>query len=206
MNNGVFFRNRSPNGFQFAHEQRVDVQLLAHAVHGNEVEMEIEFGEVEGCRRQCASCPVRGLQSFIGESTWSIAPLIEAHERLVAQSLGDPDDGVLLIDESGMPKQGQHSAAVAPQYCGALGKLANCQVGVFLGYASRKGYTLLAGQLFVPEGWFADDQATVRDAVGIPADLTFKTKPELALDLVNFRKELVRGTRALLGLKLSRID
>jgi len=59
--------------------------------------------------------PLRGLQSFSGESKWSIAPLVDQHQRLVAQSLGDPDDGVLLIDQSGMPKQGQHSAGVARQ-------------------------------------------------------------------------------------------
>lgn len=127
--------------------------------------------------------PIRSMQAFIGESPWHTAPLVQHHQLLVAQTLGERD-GVLLVDESGMPKQGQHSAAVAPQYCGALGKVANCQVGVFLGYASRNGYTLLDGQLFVPEGWFADDHATLRDEVGMPADLTFKTKPELAVVLV----------------------
>jgi SRSO17 transposase len=127
--------------------------------------------------------PIRSMQAFIGESPWRTAPLVQRHQQLVAQTLGE-DDAVILVDESGMPKQGQHSAAVAHQYCGALGKLANCQVGVYLGYASRKGYTLLAGQLFVPEGWFADDHATVRDEVGMPDNVTFKTKPELAVDLV----------------------
>ena len=124
--------------------------------------------------------PIRSMQAFIGESPWPTAPLVQRHQQLVAQTLGE-DDAVILVDETGLPKQGQHSAAVAPQYCGALGKVANCQVGVFLGYASRMGYTLLAGQLFVPEGWFADDQATVREEVGMPAELTFKTKPELAV-------------------------
>jgi SRSO17 transposase len=128
--------------------------------------------------------PVRGLQSFIGESTWSVAPLIEAHERLVAQSLGDPDDGVFLIDESGMPKQGQHSAGVARQYCGAVGKVCSCQVGVFVGYVSLKGYTLLNGQLFVPEDWFADTMAALRDAVGLPKALAFQTKPQIAVALL----------------------
>jgi SRSO17 transposase len=123
------------------------------------------------------------MHAFIGESPWRTAPLVYRHQQLVAQTLGE-EGAVILVDESGMPKQGQHSAAVAHQYCGALGKLANCQVGVYLGYASRKGYTLLAGQLFVPEDWFADDRATLRDEVGIPKDLTFKTKLELAIDLV----------------------
>jgi SRSO17 transposase len=127
--------------------------------------------------------PIRSMQAFIGESSWRTAPLVQRHQQLVAQTLGE-DDAVILVDESGLPKQGQHSVAVAPQYCGALGKVANCQVGVFLGYASRKGYTLLSGQLFVPEGWLADDHARLREDVGLPADLTFKTKPELAVDLV----------------------
>jgi len=127
--------------------------------------------------------PIRGMQAFIGQSPWCIAPLLHHHQQLVAQTLGEPD-GVLLLDESGMPKQGQHSAAVAPQYCGALGKVANSQVGVYLAYASRKGYTLLSGQLFVPECWFADDHVAMRDEVGLPAGLSFKTKPELAVDLV----------------------
>jgi SRSO17 transposase len=127
--------------------------------------------------------PIRSMQAFIGESPWLTAPIIERHQQLVAQTLGE-DDGVLLIDESGMPKQGRHSAGVAPQYCGALGKVANCQVGVYLGYASRKGYTLLDGQLFVPEGWFDDGHATLREEVGIPDALTFQTKPDLAVALL----------------------
>jgi len=127
--------------------------------------------------------PIRSMQAFIGASPWRTAPLVQRHQLLVAQTLGE-DDAVILVDESGLPKQGQHSAAVAPQYCGALGKLANCQVGVYLGYASRKGYTLVDGQLFVPERWFADDHAAMRREVGMPADLTFKTKPELAVELV----------------------
>jgi len=73
--------------------------------------------------------PIRSLQAFIGESPWRTAPLVHRHQLLVAQTLGE-EDAAILVDESGMPKQGVHSAAVAPQYCGALGKVANCQVGV----------------------------------------------------------------------------
>lgn len=127
--------------------------------------------------------PIRSLQAFIADSPWRTAPILQQHQQLVAQTLGE-DDAVLLVDESGMPKQGQHSAGVAPQYCGALGKVANCQVGVYVAYASRNGYTLLSGQLFMPEGWFADDHAALRDEVGLPAELTFKTKPELAVELI----------------------
>jgi SRSO17 transposase len=127
--------------------------------------------------------PIRSLQAFIADSPWRTLPIVQQHQQLVAQTLGE-DDAVLLVDESGMPKQGLHSAAVAPQYCGALGKVANCQVGVYVAYASRKGYTLLSGQLFVPDCFFADDHAALRDEVGLPAELTFKTKPELAVELI----------------------
>jgi SRSO17 transposase len=78
----------------------------------------------------------------------------------VATTIGEPD-GVLLVDESGVVKQGRDSVGVAPQYCGSVGKVANCQVGVYLGYASRKGYTLLDGQLFVPEAWFDADHVVI---------------------------------------------
>jgi SRSO17 transposase len=127
--------------------------------------------------------PIRSMQAFIGESPWRSTPILHQHQQLVAQTLGD-DDGVLLVDESGMPKQGQHSAGVAAQYCGALGKVANCQVGVFVGYASAKGYTLVDGQLFLPECWFDQAHTPLRQAVGMPSDLTFQTKPQLAVQLV----------------------
>ena len=127
---------------------------------------------------------VRGMQAFLSESTWSQATVMAQHERLIAHSLGDADDGVFLIDESGMPKQGQHSAGVARQYCGALGKVCACQVGVFIGYASAKGYTLVDGALFVPEDWFGAPMAALRQEVGLPSDLTFRTKPQIAVALL----------------------
>lgn len=127
---------------------------------------------------------VRQMQAFIAESTWSSLPVLAQHERLVARSLADRDDGVFLIDESGLPKQGHHSAGVAHQYCGALGKVCSSQVGVFVGYASLKGYTLVAGQLFVPQDWFGQQMAEMRQEVGLPTDLTFLTKPQIAVNLL----------------------
>lgn len=126
---------------------------------------------------------IRGMQAFIGESPWAVAPLLEQQQALVAQTLAAAED-VLLVDESGIPKQGVHSVAVAHQYCGALGKVASCQVGVFIGYASSIGYTIVDGQLFVPECWFADDHQALRAEVGMPAQLTFQTKPQLAIQLL----------------------
>jgi SRSO17 transposase len=127
---------------------------------------------------------VRQMQAFLTESTWSITPVLAQHERLIAHSLGDTDAGVFLIDESGMPKQGQHSAGVAHQYCGALGKVCSAQAGVFVGYASHTGYTLVGGQLFVPQDWFGEQMAALRQEVGLPKALTFRTKPQLAVELL----------------------
>ncbi len=126
---------------------------------------------------------VRDLQHFIAQSTWRSEPVIVRHQHLIADTLGAAD-GAVLIDESGVVKHGQDSVGVAPQYCGAVGKVANCQVGVYLGYASATGYTLVDARLYVPEPWFADDHAEQRALCGIPDDLTFQTKPDLALILL----------------------
>jgi SRSO17 transposase len=93
---------------------------------------------------------VRNLQHFIGQSHWGTEPAVQIHQALMADTLGE-EDGVALIDESGVVKQGDDSVGVAPQYCGSVGKVANSQVGVYLGYVSRKGYTLADSRLFLPE-------------------------------------------------------
>ena len=126
---------------------------------------------------------VRDMQHFVGQSRWQKEPAVVIHQGLVAQSLGEAD-GVMLIDESGVVKQGQDSVGVAAQYCGAVGKVANCQVGVHLGYVSRQGYTLLDSQLFMPDEWFDEAHTDRRKACGVPADLTKQTKPEIGLDLL----------------------
>ena len=126
---------------------------------------------------------VRTLQYFMGQSPWPTEPVLAIHQQLVGETLGEAD-GVMLIDESGVVKQGAHSVGVASQYCGAVGKVANCQVGVYLGYVSRQGYSLVDGQLFVPEHWFDPDYAELRQETGMPTELTFQTKPQIALDLL----------------------
>jgi SRSO17 transposase len=97
----------------------------------------------------------------------------------VADKLGAPD-GVLMFDETGFVKKGKDSVGVARQYCGTLGKVENCQVGVFAGYASRQGYALVDKRLFLPERWFSDAYATRRTTCKVPEDLTFQSKPQLA--------------------------
>ncbi len=135
--------------------------------------------------------PIRPLQHFISQSTWSIEPIIAQHQLLVGSTLGE-EDGAFLVDESGVVKQGQDSVGVDHQYCGSVGKVANSQVGVYLGYASRKGYTLLDGQLFVPEVWFSEAYADKRLSTEMPSTLSFQTKPEIALELL--RRAVARGS------------
>jgi SRSO17 transposase len=126
---------------------------------------------------------VRDMQHFVGQSPWQKEGAVLVHQGLVAQSLGE-EDGVMLIDESGVVKQGEASVGVAAQYCGSVGKVANCQVGVHLGYVSRQGYTLLDSQLFMPADWFDEAHTERRKACGVPAELSHQTKPEIALDLL----------------------
>jgi len=132
----------------------------------------------------------RSMQHFIGQSPWKPEPVSVIPQGLVAETLGEAD-GVALMDESGVVKQGSDSVGVAAQYCGSVGKVANSQVGVYLGYASRKGYSLLEGQLFMPENWFADEQADRRTACGVPEELNLKTKPEIGLELL--QRAIQRG-------------
>jgi SRSO17 transposase len=130
-----------------------------------------------------AARQVRALQQFIGEGAWDDAALLAEHQRLVAQTLGEPD-GVLILDGSDVPKRGVHSAGAAPQWCGATGKTDTCQAGVFLGYASRQGYTLLDRRLFLPAAWFDADHAARWQACRIPGEVVFQTKAELGAELV----------------------
>jgi hypothetical protein len=133
---------------------------------------------------------VRSLQHFIGQSPWEWERLLERQQALVVETLGEAD-GVVLVDESGMPKQGDHSVGVARQYCGSLGKVANAQVGVYLGYASRKGHSFLDGRLFLPEPWFASEYQELRQACGVPPEQGYQTKPEIGLELL--QNALQRG-------------
>ena len=127
---------------------------------------------------------VRTLQQFISIGAWDDEPILRRHWAEVDRMLGE-DDGVLIIDGSDFPKQGKNSVGVKRQHCGQLGKRANCQAGVFLAYASSKGYTLLDRRLYMPEDWLRSDEfAARRTHCGVPDDLVFKTKPQLGAEMV----------------------
>src|SRR5215475_14851297 len=85
---------------------------------------------------------IRGLQRFLSDVVWDEDQMRWNYHQLVAEEMGAPDGG-LMFDETGFVKKGQDSVGVARQSCGTLGKVENCQVGVFAGYASRKGYALV---------------------------------------------------------------
>jgi len=127
---------------------------------------------------------VQAMQQFLSDGAWDDDRILQAHQHLVAETLGDPETGVLIIDSTEFPKQGTHSVGVARQYCGALGKVANCQSAVVAGYASRKGYTLVDRRLSLPECWFTPAYAPRRQKCGVPSDLGFRTKAELAGELI----------------------
>ena len=127
---------------------------------------------------------VRGMQQFLTDSTWDDAAILRRHWQEVAVDLDD-EEGMLIADGSDFAKKGQHSVGVQRQYCGALGKIANCQAGVFLAYASSHGATLLDRRLYLPEAWLTDPAFAERRAKGrIPEEVTFQTKNELTLAMV----------------------
>jgi SRSO17 transposase len=126
---------------------------------------------------------VRALQRFMTESTWDHLRMRDHQHELIVADLGEPD-GVVIADGSGFPKQGSHSVGVAAQYCGHLGKVANCQQGVFLVYVSSRGYAFVDERLYLPECWFTDEYRSRWEACRIPADVRFQTEPELALNMI----------------------
>jgi SRSO17 transposase len=132
---------------------------------------------------------VRMTQVFVSQSPWLDAPLRQELVTWVADELGD-DDGVLVIDEGSFPKCGTKSVGVARQYCGATGKLDNCQVAVYAAYAGASSHALLDTRLYLPQEWTADPDRC--RAAGVPEGVIFRTKPELAFELVLSLRAQVR--------------
>lgn len=127
---------------------------------------------------------IRAMQHFMSKGGWDDKAVLKKHWQLVDEAIGE-DEGVLIVDCSGFPKQGKDSVGVKRQWCGELGKRANCQVGVFVGYASPHGRTLLDRRLYLPEEWVTEKTyAKRRKKCGVPAEIDFKTKPALAAEMV----------------------
>jgi SRSO17 transposase len=127
---------------------------------------------------------VRGLQRFMKSYRWDQEAMEAKHQRQLSESISCPD-GMINVDSSEFVKKGKESVGVARQYCGAVGKVENCQSGVFVGYSSEKGYGLLTCRLYMPRSWFAKEHEKRRKYNLVPEDLTFQTKPQIALDLIS---------------------
>jgi len=132
----------------------------------------------------------QALLHFVAEAPWSDAALLERIETRVDAAMGD-DPRYWLVDDTGMPKKGRHSVGVKRQYCGQLGKQDNCQVAVSLSLASQAASVPVDYQLYLPEQAWAGN-AERRAAAGVPEDVEFRTKPQIALDQI--RRRVERGT------------
>ena len=121
------------------------------------------------------------MQYFLGESQWDHQPLLVELATQVGRELGR-SDGVLAFDPSGFSKKGTESVGVQRQWCGRLGKIENCQVGVYLAYVSAAEHALVNARLYLPREW-AKDKARRRKC-HVPRDVKFKTRHELSLDML----------------------
>jgi SRSO17 transposase len=122
-----------------------------------------------------------GMQRLLSTTDWDPGLVRDDLRCYVVEHLGDRD-GVLIVDETGFVKKGTRSAGVGRQYSGTAGRIENCQIGVFLGYATVHGRTFLDRELYLPKGW-TDDRERCRGA-GIGDDVEFATKPELAMKML----------------------
>ena len=125
---------------------------------------------------------VRPMQRFISDAEWNDGKILNKYHNLVNEDLSTAD-GALIFDETGFTKKGNDSIGVSRQYCGSIGKVENCQVGVFAAYASPYGYALLDKRLFIPQKWFLDDYKLRRKKCKLPENSEFKTKPQLAVEM-----------------------
>jgi SRSO17 transposase len=124
----------------------------------------------------------QGLQKFIGHAPWAHRPLLSTLSREVGIELGEPD-AVIVFDPSAFPKKGPKSVGVARQWCGRLGKVENCQVGIYMGYVSRNGHALVNMRIYLPKEW-TKDRARRKEA-GVPKEVKFRTRQELALEMLD---------------------
>jgi SRSO17 transposase len=146
-------------------------------------------GKLSGLERKTAE-PIaylagrhrKPVQHFVGGGLWDDEAVMAELRRHVAAELGDPD-GVLVVDGSGFPKKGPASCGVTRQWCGRLGKVDNCQVGVFLGYVTAAGWAPLDRQLYLPRDWAADRRR--RKTAHVPAGVKFREGWRIGLDLID---------------------
>jgi len=126
---------------------------------------------------------VRPLQQFMRRSPLNDGEIQKVYQKMLAERISG-GNGMLSVDSSENPKKGNNSAGVGRQYCGRLGKVENCQSGVFCAYAGENGYGLVDRELYFQEKWFTDEYAGLRSECGVPEDKKFRTKNEIALEMI----------------------
>jgi SRSO17 transposase len=129
-----------------------------------------------------AGLPRKPIQFFVGSGKWDDEAVMAELRAHVREEMAAPD-GVVVIDGSAFPKKGAESCGVARQWCGRLGKVDNCQVGVFLAYAAGGGYAPLDRRLYLPEGWAGDEARRVK--CHVPPEVAFREKWQIALELLD---------------------
>ena len=145
---GVYLRGLIQNGERKSIEPMVD-----------RVPLPAELRDLED--------PPQALQQFVNQSPWDEQKILHRYRGVMAQSFASPQ-GIFVIDDTGSPKQGQHSVGVQRQYCGQLGKKANCQVAVTVHYVSPHGHFPATLRLFLPQSWTRSPQRL--DEVGVPEE------------------------------------
>lgn len=127
---------------------------------------------------------VRGFQNFFSRSTFNTGDFLGKYQSLVDEHLSG-GEGMISVDETDFVKKGDCSPGVSRQYCGRLGKRENCQAGVFLAYANKKGHALYDCQLYIPKKWYTSEYEDKYSKAKIPENLPFKTKNEIAIELLD---------------------
>lgn len=155
---------------QVQHAETFVQGLLSDVEHKNTESIAYRFGQER-----------MPLQWFIGVSDWDDQPLRAELARQVGTALGEPD-GVIVFDPSAFPKSGRASVGVARQWCGRLGKVDNCQVAVYMGYASRHEHALVDLRLYLPQEWTKDQKR--RQKAGIPQEVRYRTRHQLCLEML----------------------
>lgn len=136
---------------------------------------------IENIAEAMDGAPVRTLQKFISQGCWDDREIISELRRHLVHAFGN-EDAVINIDETGFPKKGTKSVGVKRQYSGTLGRVENCQIGVFANYWSSVGHAIMDRRLYLPEDWASD--APRREEAGVPSGVVFRTKPELGLEMI----------------------
>ncbi len=140
-----------------------------------------ERKSIEPMASRLSGVDVQALRQFVGQSPWTVEEVQRQLALKVVDLISSPE--VWILDDTSFPKAGQHSVGVGRQYCGALGKVANCQVAVTLHWSSGEASCPLGWGLFVPQKWFEDPERAAE--VKLPPELTFHSKPELACELLD---------------------